>query len=155
MSPHAVQARHVHITRNKDKMLFVLFTSKTHTCGDKPQMIKITSTPVKICKQLTNSIMQQQCPLQLLKMYLKCRLPAKSLTEQFFVFSDNSAVKPHHMREILHMALSKINLNSSLYGTHSLRIGRSSDLLRYGVSVETIKKLGRWKSNAIFKYLRA
>ena len=35
---------------------------------------------------------------------------------------------------------------------HGIRLGHVTDLLNLGVSVETIKKLGRWKSNAVYVY---
>ena len=38
--PHVILANNVHIGLNKDKILFILRTSKTHTAGSKPQMIK-------------------------------------------------------------------------------------------------------------------
>ena len=41
MSPHVVKAVDVHIGTNKDKLMFILHTSKTHNRGVKPQIIKI------------------------------------------------------------------------------------------------------------------
>ena len=41
-SPHALLTKDVHIGRNKNKMMFLLHSSKTHTKGDKPQVIKIS-----------------------------------------------------------------------------------------------------------------
>ena len=82
------------------------------------------------------------------------RPAALSETEQFFVFSDNSAVLQMQLRNTLHKMITKLWLQPELYNLHSFRIGRSSDLFRLGVSVETIKKIGCWKSNAVFKYLR-
>lgn len=40
------------------------------------------------------------------------------------------------------------------YTGTSFHSGRASDLLRFGVPVDTIKKLGRWKSNAVYHYLK-
>ena len=37
---HPVQAKNVHITQNKNKLLFMLFTSKTHGLKSRPQRIK-------------------------------------------------------------------------------------------------------------------
>ena len=50
--------------------------------------------------------------------------------------------------------LRNSGFNQGLYNCQSLRIGRASDLLKLALSVETIKKLGRWSSNAVFTYLR-
>ena len=41
--PHQILARNVHIGINKDKVLFVLLTSKMHNKGNLPQTVKITS----------------------------------------------------------------------------------------------------------------
>ena len=50
--------------------------------------------------------------------------------------------------------LTQAGYNSKLYTFHSERSRRALDLLKLGLSVETIKRLGRWKSNAVFRYLR-
>ena len=55
---------------------------------------------------------------------------------------------------LLKMGLQQCGIDYHNFSVHSLRAGRACDLLSYGVSVETIKKLGRWKSNAVFKYLK-
>ena len=44
LGPHTILAKDVHIGQNKDKILFVLHSSKTHGKGDKPQMVKIEAT---------------------------------------------------------------------------------------------------------------
>ena len=41
-SPHVLLAKNVHIGVNKNKIMFVLTTSKTHGQGDLPQIIKIS-----------------------------------------------------------------------------------------------------------------
>ena len=151
LSPHVIKARDVQIGKNKNKLLFILRSSKTHCSSNKPQMVKIQSIEQKnpqSCKTKYN------CPFTLLKEYLNVRGPAQSKKEQFFVFSDGSPVTPHHMRTNLKALLSRARFQAKYYDTHSLRIGRATDLLNMGISVETIKKLGRWKSNAVFNYLR-
>ena len=42
-SEHVVKAVDVHVGTNKDKLMFVLHSSKTHSRGMKPQIIKISS----------------------------------------------------------------------------------------------------------------
>ena len=56
--------------------------------------------------------------------------------------------------QVLKLALEKCGYDPRSFSFLSIRAGRASDLLRLGVSVETIKRLGRWKSNAVFAYLR-
>ena len=43
LGSHTVKAKNVHIGRNKNKMLFILYSSKTHDRNVKPQHVKITA----------------------------------------------------------------------------------------------------------------
>ena len=93
------------------------------------------------------------CPFSVIKNYLAVRSRAITKKEQFFVFSDSSPVTPQATNWVLKQIITLTGLDANLYSFHSLRIGRATDLLRMGCSVETIKKIGRWKSNAGFRYL--
>ena len=92
-SQHAVRAKDVHIANNKDKMLFVLYTSKTHGLESKPQKIKISSVQ-SMNKLNSGNIKRFFCPFASSREYLAVR--GNSLTEQdpFFILSDNSPVTP-------------------------------------------------------------
>ena len=152
---HPVLARDVHIGSNKRKILFILRTSKTHGRGNKLQQIKITSNSSSQWKcNLDIESQQLTCPYQHLRNYLTLCGPYKVLEETFFVFSDGLAVALKHMHSCLKMVLTRLGFDASLYTVHSLRTGRSHDLYSLGLSVETIKKIGRWRSNAVFRYLR-
>ena len=50
-SPHVLLAKNVHVGINKKKILFILLSSKTHNEGDKPQLIKISSSPLPVRKK--------------------------------------------------------------------------------------------------------
>ena len=143
---HAVRACNVHAGRNKNKIMLVLFTSKTHGRDSRPQEIRIWAdhdlTKVKFC------------PFEIVNDYGDIRGGYVDDHEQFFVFSDGSPVKPYQVRAVLRAALRKLKLNPKLYDTHSFRIGRASDLMKNGKTIDQIKKVGRWKSNAVFKYIR-
>ena len=159
-SPHIIKACDVEIATNKKKLKFTLWTSKTHNRGNKPQIIKIKSEPCS-----TNQVVVEEeagrktngkwCPFQCLRHYLKLRKDTcKWKDEQFFVFSDHSPVTPSHFREVLKESLQQAGYDSSKFTVHGMRGGRALELLKLGVSVETIKKIGRWKSNAVFTYLK-
>ena len=140
---HTVLARNVNIASNKKKFLFVLPTSKTTYRDSKPQLIKISSTPINnVNHQKSES--QLPCPYELLRKYRKIRSNYVHDDEQFFVFADNSPVTPTHIRKCLKKMLKLAKFNDRNYSVHSLRAGRSCDLLKLGVSVETIKKIGCW-----------
>ena len=159
--PHVILAKNVHIGTNKRKLPFFLETSKTHDRSVKPQRIKITSSKNSEDKRkavnkkpVEQKARKSSCPFWILQQFIKMRPPAQTLREQFFVFADNSDVYPHHLQQTMQLLLSNLGFDASLYNVHSMCIGRTSDLMHMGLSVETIKKLGRWKSNTVFTYLR-
>ena len=65
-----------------------------------------------------------------------------------------SPIYAHFDGIVLKFIIKKAGFDQKLYNCQSLRIGRASDMLKLGISIETIKKLGRWTSNAVFTYLR-
>ena len=144
-SPHVVKVVDVQVATNKQKFMFILRSLKTHDRDMSPQIIKIASEP--------RPGGNPHCPHAILLRYSRARATFLLENEQFFVFSDRSPLQANHLRSCMKSIFKAINLNPKVYGTHSYRIGRSVDLLQAGVSVETIKKLGRWRSNTVFKYL--
>ena len=86
---HPVLAWDVHIAKNKQKMLFVLRSSKTHWRNDKPQVVKITSE-MKTCSRAPTKLMKNFCPFQLLRQFAKARGPYINVTDPFSIFSDGS-----------------------------------------------------------------
>ena len=72
-SPHVVKARDVQIAQHKNKMMFMLRSSKTHTKVDMPQIVKIESI-----KKISGTTKQAQaggrfCTFTLLKEYVRVR----------------------------------------------------------------------------------
>ena len=51
LSKHVIKAVDVHVGINKNKLLFMLHSSKTHNHGMKPQIIKIAEEPAKTLTQ--------------------------------------------------------------------------------------------------------
>ena len=147
---HPIKAKDVHISDEKDKMLFILYSSKTHGIESRPQEIKISG---KTCSNKLDIGQKYFCPFKLGREYQTIRSGYYHKSDPYFVFSDGSFVRPRHVRTVLRQILRSLNLNDKLYDTHSFRIGRATDLLKFK-SVEEIKRLGRWKSNAVYKYLR-
>ena len=146
---HPIQARDVHIGDNKNKMLFILRSSKTHWEDTDPQTVKITSKTTASLHERCKS-----CPYEILNAYIQVRPAIQYPMEPLFVFSDGSPLTPHNMRQMLNIILNILNLEPELYGTHSFRIGRATDLLEVlKLSVSTIRKIGQWKSSSVYKYL--
>ena len=88
LSEHTISVKNVHIGTNKKKILYMLTSSKTHTKGDKPQSIKITSTPINSDRVKRKRLMPY-CPYGLIKLYITARPNVLTLLEQFFVFQIN------------------------------------------------------------------
>ena len=61
--PHVILANNVHIGTNKDKILFILKSSKTHTKANKPQLIKFS-------REAGHGVANRHYPFQLLKDYI-------------------------------------------------------------------------------------
>ena len=150
-SLHTIKACDVHLGMNKDKILIILYSSKTHSIGDRPQKVKITSNKEE---KLEHYIQRNFCSCKLVSDYLQVRGGYKSYTEAFFIFQDGTSVGADPARKLLRMCIDKIGLDSTLYDMHSFRIGQASDLIKYNYTIEEVKRLGRWKSNVVFKYIR-
>ena len=152
---HAVKVPDVKVGSNKKKFLLILQTSKTHWKNVKPQMIKISAKGKAYeCYSGGEDAKKLPCPYQLLREYSRMRRPYKSRSEPFFVHADNSPVTNAQVTKCLKTMLKLTNYDETLFGSHSIRIGRTCDLYKLGIPIDVIKKLGRWKSNAVYWYLR-
>ena len=145
---HAVKAKDVYCSWEDQKIKLVLYTSKTHGRNRRPQEIKITA-------EEESYDIRFHSPFQLITVFGQARGNYNTEDENFFIYHDHSPVKPSHVRRALNRAISRLGLSASLYGTHSMRIGRATDMLKFGMSIDDIKVVGRWRSNTVFKYIRA
>ena len=156
LGDHPIKFWDVFIAENKKHFQLILRSSKPHSQANPPQKIKI-------CKNSTESVsFRKYCPYKVLKTYMKAR---DSLGKRYwsrriinnqplFVFSDGSPVKPVHIRWVLKRAIRQRWLDESLYGCHSLRSCRATDLMKEGMEISKIKQVGRWRSNTVYKYIR-
>ena len=148
-SNHVIKAGNLYVATKKDKILIILYSSKTHSVANRPQKIMITSNRGEASG---NYLHRNFCPFKLLQKYVAMTGQYDNAQEdQFFIFYDGSPVLPSHARQILKQVLTKLGLDSTLYGMHSLRIGRTSDLIKYNYSIDQVKRMGRWRSNVVYK----
>ena len=145
-SEHVIKAKNIHVAVNKMKILIVLYSSKTHGKGNRPQKVKITAN--------RESKINFFCPFKLMRAYMQLRGNYKNDDEQLFVFHDYTPVKAEHARSVLKDCITKLNLDECLYNYHSMRIGMATQLAKNGKSIEEIKRAGRWRSNTVYKYLK-
>ena len=149
LADHVVKAGDIHVGHSKDKIMVVLYSLKTHGEESRPQHIKISSVPCPVRNRV-----RFFCPFRIVIQYMIIRGNFIEDDDQFFIFKDGTPVKPYNLRSTLRTLLDRINLEGMLYDVHSFRIGITCDLEKFGYSVDQIKSMGRWKSNAVFKYLR-
>ena len=151
-SPHVLKAKDVLLALNKEKLLLVLYTSKTHGYESTPQKIKISANKDKRTGRYRH---RHFCPFRLMGSYMEARGTSYvSEQEAFFVFKDKSPVQAYQARSVLKSLINALNLNSDLYNTHSMHSGRCSDLIRFSYSVEEVSRMGRWRSSAVLKYIK-
>ena len=130
------------------KIMIKLYSSKTHGKKSYPQTIKVTALNEEHKKT------RLFCPFKAIRHYIKWRAEFLDQNENFFIFQDRSAVLPNQARDTLRDCLENLNLNPKLYDFHSFRIGKATDMKLENYSITEIKSAGRWRSNAIYRYLR-
>lgn len=147
---HPILARDVHYNPRLKKIQVILRTSKTHGLGDQPQYVKFSSGDARVF--LYN---QKFCPYTVVREFMITRGPKLSDSDPFFVFTDNTPVKPHQMQAVLKRALKNFGLDPADFGIHSLRIGYATTLDHRHVSLDVIRRKGRWKgTNIVYRYIR-
>ena len=149
---HTIKAENVHMGMNKDKILIVLISSKTHGEESYLQKIKITS-----CKDMVPQdklVKRNFCPFDLLWKFFQVRYTDTAAGKPFFIFRDRSPVMVAKTRNLLRELLAKVGLDPSLYGMHSLRIEHATDMIKQGFCVTTVHRCGCWCSNTVFRYIR-
>lgn len=91
------------------------------------------------------------CPVAALLSYLALRGPGEG---PLFRFKDGRALTRTRLIDAVRKTLAKAGLNPEAYSGHSFRIGAATTAAACGVPVDTIKTLGRWKSQAYQLYVR-
>ena len=94
---HPIRAKDVHIAQNKNKMLFVLYSSKTHNEGARPQKVKISANTDLCGKAPVKQKARNFCPFKCSREYLAIRENYNSDQDPFFVNSDQSPVTPNQV----------------------------------------------------------
>lgn len=93
----------------------------------------------------------QVCPVTTLQLYLSVQ---KHRNGPLFQFHSGSTVSYQFVSTNLQNTVKFIGLNSQWYKGHSFRIGAATEAAKRGLSQIEIQKLGRWKSDAVHKYIR-
>ena len=100
---------------------------------------------------LRRAIFPEHCPVSALINYLKIRPRS---VECVFVTAQGVAVNRQYLADSIKLLVSRSGRDPGRFNTHSIRIGRASDLAKAGVPDAIIKETGRWNSDAYLKYVR-
>ena len=135
---HAVKAKDVHIDQNKQKILLILYSSKTLGKESRLQKIKIEALDRHKHIQMSRvdgNIKQKRrhfCSFNLLHQYLTLRSPWEDEDEPLFILHHGVVLTPSLIRKNLKIGIKNIGLDASLYDIHSLRVGRTTDMIKMG-----------------------
>ena len=91
------------------------------------------------------------CPVSAVLAYMARRGPGEG---PLFRFQSGLPLSRSRLVAALRDVLGEAGYNPEEYAGHSFRIGAATTAAACGISVETIKTLGRWKSDAYRLYVR-
>ena len=135
---HCIKACDVHIGQNKPKMLLILYSSKMHGRESKPQKVKIQAVDEK---HYGKSVKRHFCPFQYLRSYIDIRGSYEDPSEPLFVYKHKVIILQALIRKVLKTAINRLGVNAALYDFHSLRAGRTTDLISLGFPVDQVKRM--------------
>ena len=102
---------------------------ETHTRANKPQIVKIQ-------RRYEQELHNNKCPCSILCEYLMKRGVEDFGDNTPFIFRDGTPVKAQQFRKVLKAGINSLNLDENIYDMHSLRIGQTHDLFKWGVPIE-------------------
>ena len=108
------------------------------------------------CKTMGSTGTLYLCPVQALEKYRKvapARFKGGEAWAPLFRWADGSMLKRLEVQEILQRAARAEGLPADRFLSHSLRIGGASALFQVSADVELVKRMGRWSSAAVQRYL--
>ena len=91
------------------------------------------------------------CPVRTLLAFYAIR---PRVSGALFVNAQGTPFKRIFLAKHLKKLLELVGENPLLFNTHSLRVGRATDLALAGESELRIREIGRWNSNAYLGYVR-
>ena len=105
--------------------------------------------PVEIVK--IYPIQSVVCPVKAMMVYLSVKPKG---TDHLLCHADGRPLTRFQFSAVLSRTLHSLSLQADRYKSHSFRIGAATWLAQKGTPYETIRKLGRWSSNAFLNYIR-
>lgn len=95
----------------------------------------------------------ETCPVTAYRKYQRAATP-HAPEDPAFVLTDGSYLTRERLTTVLRRSLTFLGFDATAYASHSLRIGGVVSAAAAGYGIETLKKLGRWASDAVLVYLQ-
>lgn len=92
------------------------------------------------------------CPVKDTSKYLNLRPQGQG---PFFIHENGAPLARHQFAKVMRKVIAACGLTAADYAPHSFRIGAATSAAHWGLSVERIKNMGRWKSNAFRGYVHS
>lgn len=108
------------------------------------------------CKTMGSTGTRLLCPVEALEEYravAPIRFKGGEAWLPLFRWADGSMLKRLEVQEILQRAARAEGLPADRFLSHSLRIGGASALFQVSADMELVKRMGRWSSAAVQRYL--
>ena len=136
---HTIQFNQIEpVTSKTLPSIKIRFISYKHSTSDIPSLI------VRSTDDIT-------CPVTAFRKYSRLRgnNPGPAFQDQ-----SSSPITRQMLLSILQQCLIRAGLSLDSYNTHSFRIGKTTDLVKHGMSYPKISLIGRWKSKAFLHYIK-
>ena len=95
----------------------------------------------------------ETCPVAAYRRVATAR-PTRATDSVLFTQTDGTYMTRDRITRVLRASLAHLGFDPVLYASHSLRIGGVVSASAAGFGIETLKKLGRWASDAVLVYLQ-
>ena len=138
---HTLQAKNVFVVRQGSQRVAILLYLPTykHSQGV-AKWIRVEPRP-----------QDRYCPVDLISAYIELRGTAHG---SFFLDAAGFVLDSVWVNDLIKQLASALGLPPQHFAPHSLRIGAATDLVNKGATLPQLKKFGRWKTGACFKYMR-
>ncbi len=132
------------VTSSGDRLLVRIKWSKTIQFGRRVHSVPLLSVPGSVL-----------CPVA--AYHHMCSLVQGQGNSPLFMIPKSKGLQPltyHMLQKTLRSWVGSTGRDPTLYSTHSLRRGGASFATEAGVSLELVKLIGDWRSDAVLQYIQ-
>lgn len=91
------------------------------------------------------------CPVSTVKKFMEIRPGG---TGSFLVHENGESLSWFQFISVFRKCLSALGLGDLKFSSHSFRIGAATEVVRWGLDEESIKRIGRWEPRRFKSYVR-